>query len=611
MSLNTSKLGPRQGKSFLYRFDKYSIARRCGAPLPYQQHLSIFFRILILLEYIPHTSDHNAFHNPEQPNMDRLSSPTALFAIALFGCACVCFLIPSKHVYDYFRDQKGLRRFPGMTILSPFTNIPYMFYASQKRRYKAVHEAHQKLGPVIRVGPNSVSFADVNAARDIYGHGSPVRKDHFYDVQAGSHRHLADVSDREDHSRKRRVLAGAYSQAGLERWEHIVADRTGALVRQYDRLCDRPLYESSPQPDPTIVSVKTDGFINHRQWMTIFAEDAIAQIGLTADLHLLEAGNDSVSITDLKGREHAFPYRAALWYQQRIQTCLVWSSHWYQSLRKLTAWHSGWRQETNYTNMCIHLVQTRLERYRKGEKLEDFFTYMLEDKYGNANMYPMGEFVAEVSIMLNAGSDTTAIALTNVLYWLLKNPGCFEKLRRELDDALDDDEDVAAYDKVKHLPYLRACLDESMRLTPPNTMNVPRLTPPGGMSIMGHWIAGDTTVHCSTYNMHRNPGVFPDSEAYKPERWLAEDARDLQPHFLTFSAGARGCIGRNITYLEQMVVLASLVHRYDFELYGQKDEAGRELEEDDKWTLKQYEAFTCSPGEMPVKIWRRVQKEEQ
>lgn len=220
--------------------------------------------------------------------------------------------------------------------------------------------------------------------------------------------------------------------------------------------------------------------------------------------------------------------------------------------------------------------------------------YIFEDKYGNANFYPMGELVAECSIMLNAGSDTTGTALTNVLYWLLKNPSTLQRLRAEIDEALDANETVAAFDKVKHLPYLRACLDESMRLTPPNTMNAPRLTPPEGMSIMGHWIPGNTTVHCPPYAMHRNADVFPDPEAYKPERWLAEDAASLQPHFLTFSAGARGCIGRNITYLEQTVVLATLVYRYDFELFRPT------------WVLPQREAFTCSPGDMPVRLSRRV-----
>lgn len=512
-----------------------------------------------------------------------------LLAVLAFG---VGFLV-LQHVYDYFRDPKGLRRFPSMSALAPFTNASYMYYASSGRRYKTLHKAHEKLGPIVRVGPNSVSFNDVTGARDIYGHGSPVRKDDFYALLSGTHRHLADVADRAEHSRKRRVLAAAFSQAGLEKWEHIVADRTNALLQQYDRLCDKPEYQSTPHADRSLEAKSLEGCINHRRWMGIFAEDAISQIGLSADLHLLEAGNDLVTVTDVHGVTSTFSYREALWYSHRIQSYLVWSPSWCRRLFRWTSWHPFWQHNTNYTNMCVHLVKQRVKRYQAGEKLDDFFTSIFEDKYGNAHLYPMGEMVAECSIMLNAGSDTTATALTNVLFWLLKNPSCLAQLRAEVDPVFDPGERVAAFDRLKHLPYLRACLDESMRLTPPNTMNVPRQTPDEGMFIMGHWIPGGTTVHSPTYSMHRNAAVFPEPDVYRPQRWLADDARDLQPHFLTFSAGARGCIGRNITYLEQAMVLASLVHRYDFELIS------------GDWTLGQEEAFTCSPRDMPVRICKR------
>jgi cytochrome P450 len=460
---------------------------------------------------------------------------TAIFAFIAISTVAVFFFV-LQHVYRYLRDPKGLRRFPGMTALAPFTNVPYMFYASQKRRFKAVHEAHQKYGSVVRVGPNSVSFNDVRAAIDIYGHGSPVRKDEFYDLLSGSHRHLADVADRSEHTRKRRVLAVAYSQAGLERWEHVVADRASALVEQYDKQCERPEYRATPHADPLISPERLHGFINHRSWMGIFGEDAIAQIGLSADLHLLEKGNDLVTVKDLDGRVQTFSYRVALWYAHRIQSCMVWSPTWFKRLAQWTAWHPWWStHNANWTNMCVDFVLHRLKRYEAGEKLEDFYTYLFEDKHGQANFYPIGELVAECSIMMNAGSDTTASALTNVLYWLLKNPSCYTKLREELDAVLEPDDKFAPYDRVRYLPYLRACLDESMRLTPPNTMSVPRMTPAEGMNIIGHWIPGNTTVHCPTYSMHRNEQAFPEPEAYRPERWLAGHAKELQPHFLTVS----------------------------------------------------------------------------
>lgn len=515
-------------------------------------------------------------------------------AVVLALAAASLLLLVAKHIYDYLRDPKGLRRFPGMNILAPFTNLPYMYFASRGNKFKVIHDAHQKYGPIVRLGPTSVSFNDAVGFKNIYGHGSPVTKGEFYDVLSGTHRHLADVSNREEHARKRRVLAGAFSQAGLERWEHIVADRTAALVQQYDRLCSNPVYQPTLHGASSSQNSSFNGYVNHRHWMILFSQDAIAQIGLSADLNLLEAGHDTVDFKDSNGKQRRFSYREALFRSHRIQASLVGSTRWFSWLSHLSGWHPYWADGTNYTHMCVNLTQRRLARFYKGEELSDFFSYILQDKYGKANMYPFGEMVAEASIMLNAGSDTTGIALTNVLYWLLKNPSSLSRLRTELDSVLDPDEAVAPYDKVKHLPWLRACLDESMRLTPPNTMSVSRLTPPEGMEIMGHWFPGHTTVHSPPYAMHRNPDIFPDPEAFKPERWLAENSKDLQLHFIAFSGGSRGCIGRNITYLEQTLVLASLIHRFDFELPG-KD-----------WELRHTEAFNCSPSDMPIKIRKRV-----
>jgi cytochrome P450 len=150
--------------------------------------------------------------------------------------------------------------------------------------------------------------------------------------------------------------------------------------------------------------------------------------------------------------------------------------------------------------------------------------------------------------MMNAGSDTTAIAMCNAMYLLLSNPTCLAKLRAELDAVIEPSEIVVSYDKVRHLPYLRACLDEALRLFPPSTFGLPRRTPPEGIPILGDFILGDTSVSMSAYVAHRDPKVFPEPEKYLPERWLGDDAKDLQAAFITFSTGARGCIGRNISY---------------------------------------------------------------
>lgn len=85
-----------------------------------------------------------------------------------------------------------------------------------------------------------------------------------------------------------------------------------------------------------------------------------------------------------------------------------------------------------------------------------------------------------------------------------------------------------------------------------------------------------------------------DAERFLPERWLGEAAKDLQKYFMPFSAGGRGCIGRNISYLEQAVLLSTMVWRYELELPTKNREVAR------------YEAFNTWPGEVPLSLRSRI-----
>ncbi|KAF5858452.1 hypothetical protein ETB97_004391 [Aspergillus alliaceus] len=130
-----------------------------------------------------------------------------------------------------------------------------------------------------------------------------------------------------------------------------------------------------------------------------------------------------------------------------------------------------------------------------------------------------------------------------------------ERLREEIVGVLDQDEVIVPYGKVKHLPYLRACFDESMRMFPPVLLHIPCRTPlEGTAAVRGEFVAGETSVQISTYVVHRNEAISLDPEAYKPERRLGETG-GIYSRILLLST--RGYIGRNISYL---VLQASLVH---------------------------------------------------
>jgi cytochrome P450 len=83
-----------------------------------------------------------------------------------------------------------------------------------------------------------------------------------------------------------------------------------------------------------------------------------------------------------------------------------------------------WKLDGDWGGIVYNRATTRLKRHMAGEKLDDFFTAMMEDKDGAPHNLECGEVVAEINIMMNASHDTTAISLRNVLFFLLKNPTC-------------------------------------------------------------------------------------------------------------------------------------------------------------------------------------------
>lgn len=485
-----------------------------------------------------------------------------------------------------------------MTPLSGIFSIPFMILAHGGFRSKHLAELHQT-HPVIRTGPNTLSYGDVRAIKYIYGHNTKCTKDASYVLTAGTHYHLADVVDKRDHARKRKVLSSAYALKNLEGWEHKVADKTARMVAHFDKCCTAPLNSTTKVPD------KNDLTVDYRAWTNFFSLDAIAAIGLSEELGFLDRGDDKITGRRTDGTKYECSFRECLYQNAHKQSLLLWPYSWYPFINKVSNiipfYGRMGKLAKDRDGIPVELAHRRLDRYRAGEKLDDFFQALMEDKNGNFNNLEWGEIVAEVSIMMNAGSATTAIAMTNVLFQLLRNPDIKKKLVDELDAALeDDDEDqiVVAYDRVKHLPYLRACLDESLRLFPPTPQSLPRETPSEGLYIMDDFIPGGVSVGMSALVAHRCEAQFPQAEKFIPERWLGEEGKNLQPYFLAFSAGARGCIGRNISYLEQTVLLASVLRRYDFALPHPQ------------WEIERLETMNLLLGEMPVKVWKRESKDD-
>lgn len=177
-------------------------------------------------------------------------------------------------------------------------------------------------------------------------------------------------------------------------------------------------------------------------------------------------------------------------------------------------------------------------------------------------------------MMMVAGSDTTATALTSTMWFLVHHPGALARLRNEL-DALKPSNDIEGpsaesaifdYNIVKDLPYLRACIEESLRLRPPIAYQLPRLVSQP-TTIACHEILPGTVVAVSPYSVHRHLSLYRDPDEYRPEHWVDFDEQfphqieDLKKYNIVFSQGSRACIGRHLAIVELQIVISTLFKR--------------------------------------------------
>lgn len=124
---------------------------------------------------------------------------------------------------------------------------------------------------------------------------------------------------------------------------------------------------------------------------------------------------------------------------------------------------------------------------------------------------------------VQAGSDSTAITLTSVIYYLLKNPDSMETLLTELDSA--NLPSPVPWDIAHRLPYLDACIKEALRMTPAVGIPLERVAPAGGMELCGKYFQGGTVLGVNAWVAHRNQEVFgEDADVWRPGRWVEASA---------------------------------------------------------------------------------------
>jgi cytochrome P450 len=221
---------------------------------------------------------------------------------------------------------------------------------------------------------------------------------------------------------------------------------------------------------------------------------------------------------------------------------------------------------------------------------KDFFYYLLKAKDPETGLgFSMQELWGESNLLIIAGSDTTSTALASAIFYLVHNLTCLSKATAEVRNSFTDVEVIKPGEQLNNCHYLRAVIDEGMRLSPPVGGLLPREVLPGGLTIDDQPIPERAVVGVPHYAIHHNPSYFPDPFGFHPERWLVasknergewsegatkEEIDRARSAFAPFSLGPRGCIGKGMAYNELTTSLARLLWLFDMRLATEREGGG-------------------------------------
>jgi cytochrome P450 len=376
---------------------------------------------------------------------------------------------------------------------------------------------HRKYGRLVRVGPNHVSVSDSNTIQQIYGTSTKFIKSDFYvafdpKTPAGpTIPTIFSVRDEAVHREIKRPVANAYSMSTMRELEPMNDACSEIFLRKLGGM------------------VGTD--VDFGKWLHWYAFDVISSITFSNRLGFMEQETDIGGVINaIEGRlVYCSIVGQAPWLHKY---CLLGNPF----VERLASRLVPALAALGSSSIIVSFAAKQLQRYQnKDPKTTET---QLPDMLDRFKRFKDGEEVMDYSRLLShasgnifAGSDTTAISLRAIFYYLCRTPSAHGKLLAEIDQADREGRlsDPVTFAEAQELKYFQAVVKEALRMHPAVGFLLERVVPRGGAEVCGTWLAGGTIVGINPWVMARDKTVYgEDSEEFKPERWLTADEQQLK-----------------------------------------------------------------------------------
>ncbi|KAK0667665.1 cytochrome P450 [Cercophora samala] len=449
----------------------------------------------------------------------------------------------------YFHPLKGI---PGPKTWSA-TRLPYIWALLRGSFVHDIQKLHRRYGPVLRIAPDEVAFAEPSAWNDILqsypGKPAFLKDPTWWTTQRIHTEGLLTAIDPERHARMRKALTPGFTTRALRSQEPVIQRYVNLLVERLSNMVD----SSSPAEKDTggVAAAEVD----ISPWFNFVTFDIFGDLSFGESFHCLENSNYHPWVAILFHTPAMATKVAAARFYPWLESVLFKLIP--RSLRKMQRDH--WGQ-----------VVERVERRMNYEvEREDIMSPILREN--TKNQMSVDDINGSFMALVIAGSETTATALTGMMNYLIQNPQYLKQVTDEV-RGLGQDEQQITLDSLRELKWLNAVLTEALRLCTPIPWILPRRVPESGGVVAGVTLAGQTLVSIQAYTMQRDSNHWHRAEEFLPERWLpdankpeSEFYTDNKEAFQPFSVGPRVCLGIHLAWAEMRLITGKLLRAFDFE----------------------------------------------
>lgn len=432
------------------------------------------------------------------------------------------------------------RHFPG-----PFFGGLTGFYAAflslkSWRQYEEVEHLHREYGDYVRIGPRHLSITDPTAIPEIYGKQSLCVRGPQCNLSPD--RYVFNF-DRDKATRliRRQPWVLAFGPRSINAYHAIIAKHCATLAEVLD----------------------------NRQGLPVNATDVIRYTTFDIAFETLY-GKDARCLMECR------PHRLQQVVNEfRTEIQLIQPVPWIVSLGQVWPWPRGpYAQFSQQSDQLAYEMFSTDEHKgkvkRTYEKAFDYFldVFRADPNSKNAMKYLKGD--SDVALMTSW--DNKATITLAALYHLSQSPEnerlvaeelAAKQLEFEAASSGTDKDQKVWMKALSGCEQLNAIINETLRLHPPLSQGVQRMTTTEGLQIGSMSIPGDVVVVMPHHTLFRDPRSFIDPDAFRPERWTSrpELVRNREV-FMPFGVGASPCPGRHFAMASMRCIIASIVMRY-------------------------------------------------